>query len=331
MILWLDNEGKEQDVVISTRVRLARNIKKIPFPHLIHGSKYEQDVINTARDAFEGKTDFRFIKMSDISGNEKSRYIESHLISPELAANPNGVLIISPNEQLSIMVLEEDHFRLQCMMSGLNVKNALKSAMELDKMLNKSAEYAFDDKLGYLTSCPTNVGTGLRISVMMHLPGLAMTNSIRSLYNSIGKLGFEVRGLYGEGSAADGNVYQISNQITLGLSETEIADNIENMVGQIIEKEREARNKLLEIAGVDIKDRIMRAYGNLKYAVKIDSKEAIQLISLINLGVSLGFIENERNNELYKLMIEIMPAMVGEHTQIERDIKRAEIIKKALK
>ena len=238
--------------------------------------------------------------------------------------------MISKDEQMSIMLMEEDHIRIQVILSGNKLFEAYKTATRVDDVIDENTQYAFDAEFGYLTSCPTNTGTGMRASVMMHLPALTMTDNIQKVISSASNLGIALRGLYGEGSKAYGSLYQISNQVTVGSSEEDIIQRVENITNQIVKLEKEARQKLLENNKTYIEDRIFRAYGILKYARQISSKEAKTLISDVLMGKSMGIINTDQN--LTELMIMTEPASIelfekSTLTPTERDIKRANIIR----
>jgi len=334
MALWLKQNTLESDVVISTRVRLARNLEGLPFPHMIRGTSRAEQVKDTAKRAFlQPGMDFIYEELKDLSPVHKARLVEQHIVSAELAACPDGAMVLSPDESICVMLMEEDHFRLQCIKSGMDVDGALQTAAELDRMLNRQARYAFDTQLGHLTSCPTNVGTALRIGVMMHLPALALSGAIQGIVSSLGRFGATARGLYGEGSQSCGNVYQISNQVTLGVTEKDIAKNLKSISAQIIKKERETRQALLRADPTRVRDRIMRSYGLLKYAQQMETAEALECISNVNLGVGLGLIHGNAPDELYNLMMNVMPGMLsGEgRTAKDRDIARADIIRNTLR
>lgn len=335
MALWLKENENDSDVVISTRVRLARNLKGLPFPHVIRGTARAERVKQVAKDAFvQPGMDFQFLEMKDLSEINKERYVEQHVISRELADLPDAAIVLSPDESISVMLLEEDHFRLQCMKSGLDVEGALKAATELEHMLGRFAEFAFDDELGYLTSCPTNVGTGLRIGVMLHLPALTLTGGVGGVLSSLGNFGLTVRGMYGEGTEAGAAVYQISNQVTLGASEKAIANNLLAVVHEIIRREREARECIAASRSIEVKDRVLRSYGALKYARLIDAGEALTRISDVCLGIGLGWMEEKLDPvELYGLMMDIMPGMLAAEGRSakDRDRTRADIIRATLK
>jgi protein arginine kinase len=337
MPLWLRGETPQSDVVLSTRIRLARNLKEIPFPSMLRQKEDIQKVKELAKEALsaKGNSDFIYYDMESLNAIDKQALTERYLISRELAENPNGAVILGRDETLSVMIMEEDHYRLQCILGGLQLNNAYAIADELDNILSRSAGFAFDEKLGYLTSCPTNVGTGMRASVMLHLPALVLAGAIGGVLKAIGKIGLTARGTFGEGTEAAGNVFQISNQVTLGLSEKEILENLSVSVERIIESERQARNTIAKAWNVELQDRICRALGVLKYARKLTTEELLRHISDINLGVALKIIRGVGHTELYSLMMDTRPALLmlnkNDKTPLERDVQRAEITRNALK
>ncbi len=275
---WMRVEGPENDIVLSTRIRLARNFEKVTFP-IIANEDELRSVIEFMKENYEGKSyanyqNLAFIEMEDLSHIEKRVLVEKHLISPFLTkARASGVLV-SENEQLSIMVNEEDHIRIQLYFPGFQMKQALDHAFELDDWLEEKIDFAFDERWGYLTSCPTNVGTGMRASVMIHLPALVLTKRINQMIPAINQFGFVVRGIYGEGTEALGNLFQVSNKITLGKSEEDIVEDLESVIINLVEQEREARHYLLHTSGKKLEDQIFRSYGILKYGRIIESQEA---------------------------------------------------------
>ena len=270
MALWLKEGGPQSDVVVSTRVRLARNLAGLPFPHRIMGTERVREVKEPVKECFlKNGMDFSLTEMKNLSPLERTRLVEQHLISRDLAKSPDGAVLLSPDQTVGIMMMEEDHYRLQCIKSGFQVDAALKGCQELERMLGEKAHYAFDEELGYLTACPTNLGTGLRIGVMMHLKGLAVTGALSGILSSLGQFGVTARGLYGEGTESKADLYQISNQTTLGISEEDIAKNLSAVVREILKKEREAREMLMRENELWLKDSVMRSYGLLKYAAKM--------------------------------------------------------------
>ncbi len=334
MALWLKPGGIDSDVAVSTRVRLARNLVGVPCPHKTRGTSRAKYIIDAAKEAFlKNGSDFELIRMSELSPAGRAALVEQHVISKELSGAENGAAIVSPDKAVSVMINEEDHYRLQYMKSGCDPEGAFTACRELEAMLGKKVRYAFDQQLGYLTACPTNVGTGLRVSVMLHLKGLALSNTISAVLSPLAHLGVTARGLYGEGTAAQGEMYQISNQITLGVKEEDIVKNMKAVAGGIIEKERDVRRILYKNNKLNLDDAVKRSYALLKYAEKMSSKEAIEHFSMLNLGIALDILSPCTHEELYNLNMEIMPAMLAEagETAAERDKARADIIRKVLK
>jgi len=337
---WMNRDGNESNIVISTRVRIARNLVEYPFP-ILATDQQSEEVLNGFEQVLNDERMQPFgqlhpIELDDLDDLDKQVLVEKHLISPSLVTESrNGAAFISDDESLSIMVNEEDHLRIQCLYPGLQVKEAWEKASAVDDIFEDHVDYAFDDKRGYLTSCPTNVGTGLRASVMIHLPALALTHQIGRILSAVSQVGLAVRGIYGEGSETVGNLFQISNQITLGQSEAEIIDNLYGVVLQIIEHEKSAREKLLSDSRIRIMDRIMRSYGILSYSAVIDSKESAQRLSDVRLGVDLGFV-NVPVHALNELNVMMQPGFLqkkqgGSMSPGERDIYRAEVIREHLK
>ncbi|WP_435922640.1 protein arginine kinase [Paenibacillus sp. DYY-L-2] len=334
---WMSRGGNESDIVISTRVRIARNLVHQPFPMLATNQQSEevlqllQDVLNDERLQSYGA--LHPVLLSELDDLDKRILVEKHLISPNLAGESRkGAVFISEDESLSIMVNEEDHLRIQCLYPGFQVQEAWERASGVDDIFEGHVDYAFDANRGYLTSCPTNVGTGLRASVMMHLPALALTQQINRILSAVSQVGLTVRGIYGEGSEAMGNLFQISNQITLGQSESEIIENLVGVVMQIIEHEKNARAKLMAESRLRVTDRVMRSYGILSHAAIIDSKEAAQRLSDVRLGVDVGLIDDVSAEVLNELNVMTQPGFLqklfGENlSPAERDMYRAKLIR----
>lgn len=329
---WYNNSG---DIVVSTRVRIARNIKNLPFPHKMNQEQIDK-LCNDVKNAFEGQT-FSFGELKYISANDAvnsiSAMVERHILSPDFASNFSGkALLISKDESVCIMLCEEDHIRIQVILGDNQLSKALDIAKEVDSHLNKSLSIAYNQDFGFLTACPTNIGTGLRASLMLHLPAIQNLGAVQSLADSISKIGFTLRGLYGEGSKAEAGLYQVSNQVTLGITEQEAISNLEGIANQIINREKAARD---ELNSVQTEDTVFRALGTLKSARILTSNEAANLISLVKLGVSVGKIKNINNSLLLKLFIETKPNMLqtkhGILTPNDRDVLRANIIREALK
>lgn len=332
---WLKGTGPNSEVVMSSRIRLARNLAKYPFPHWANKRQLE-DVLSDFEKAYGSIEYFKgalYLMMRDLSAIDKQFLIERHLISREHILHPeHKSVLISDREIISIMVNEEDHLRIQILQSGFNFQDTWQLANKIDEELDRYLDYAYSVELGYLTCCPTNVGTGLRASCMVHLPSLVMTKQINKVLHAITKLGLTARGLYGEGTEAHGNFFQISNQVTLGHTEEEIVDNLERIMRQVIEQENAARKSLLANQRELLEDRIWRAYGTLKSAHIITSIETIDLLSHIRLGVDLEIIKDIDRNMLNELFIQIQPAhlqkLQGKQLSTdERDTKRAQLIR----
>jgi protein arginine kinase len=339
---WMRVKGPLSDVVFSSRIRVARNLDGFPFPMLSTASQAEEVIRKVEQALKQDQSKYSFlagaelIRMKDLSDLEKSVLVEKHLISPMLAEESrHGAVLLNKNESVSIMINEEDHIRIQVLFPGLQMKQAWELANEIDDWLESHLNFAFDEKCGYLTSCPTNVGTGIRASVMLHLPALAMTQQLNRLLPAITQVGLAVRGIYGEGSEALGQLYQVSNQVTLGLDENEILENLQGVVRQMIEHEHTARGRLQEVSLIQLEDRVHRSYGTLAHCRIIDSKEAMSLLSDVRLGIDLGFIRGVSASVMNELMVMIQPGFLqqyaGERLNAEqRDIRRARLIRERL-
>lgn len=334
MAKWYKDSGFQDDIVLSTRIRLARNLKGIPFPNSMTEGEGEK-VIEAVTGALS-KLNYKFnlIRLSKISVNEQQKLLEEHLISPQMLKNTESkAVLISEDGFISILINEEDHIRMQCICAGAESEKAYDLISKIDDFLGKNVEYAFHNKYGHLTACPTNVGTGMRLSFMLHLPALCMTRLADNMFATVGKLGVTVRGMYGEGTKSSGNIFQISNQVTLGKTETELAQNITNVVNEIIAKERELRRRIIQEKGITTEDKIMRSYGIMRYAKKISTEELAGIISNVRLGVSLGIIQDIKVKNLNEIMVTTRPAHImekGAATGFERDVRRAEMIKDIL-
>ncbi|GEN46878.1 protein arginine kinase [Alkalibacillus haloalkaliphilus] len=337
---WMNNEGNDSDIVLSTRIRLARNLEQVPFP-TSQDQESQQKVLQHVEQEFneqsyESFKQFQLVKIGELEPIEKRVLVEKHLISPNLAENTEtGAVLISENEQASIMVNEEDHLRIQLYYPGFELSEALQQAQKLDDWFEERTRYAFDEHKGYLTSCPTNVGTGLRASIMMHLPALTITNQMNQIVPEINKLGLVVRGIYGEGSEALGQLYQISNQMTLGKSEEDIVEDLKSVVKQVIESERKAREWIMQQSGIQLEDRIFRSYGVLAHSRIIESKEAAKCLSDVRLGIDIGLIKNVSKNILNELMVLTQPGFLQHYAKKslhpnERDWFRANLIRERL-
>ena len=334
---WLKEMGPDSDVVISSRIRLARNIEATPFPQNLDVAQGNEIVRRVYQTIVEGNSslreEFKLLEMKNLNRIEKINYVENNLISADLLKhNEIGALLVNNDEVLSIMINEEDHIRVQCMLPGLQLEAGWDLANKIDDLIEERIKYAFNERLGYLTSCPTNVGTGIRASVMMHLPVLNMTGYMGNVIKVAGQIGLAIRGIHGEGTEFTGNIYQISNQITLGLTEEEIIKNLQDVVKQIVQQERALRDNLFNDKPVELEDRIFRSYGVLKNARLITSNEAMKLISDLKLGVTLKLINDISLQQLNELMIMIQSGYIqknygGEISEHERDKKRAELIR----
>lgn len=334
MSCWYLEKCPEDDIVVSTRIRLARNIKGIPFPSRMNAAQRRQLNEQVKKAVLESNTPFsrtlKFIEMKDVPEDERHAMVERHIVSPEFVADDRErAVILSEDESVSIMIGEEDHIRIQVLYGGLQLEKAFDVAARLDTLLCDQLHFAFDDQLGFLTECPTNLGTGLRASVMLHLPVIESRGQISVLADSINKIGFTVRGMYGEGTKAAASLYQISNQITLGISEKNALDNLKIITQQLVEKERRERGELNRFK---LEDLCMRAVGTLSYARILDSNEMMKLLSEIKLGQSLGIIEENSVNPI-RLLIEGQPYMLmrkfGRMSPDERDIYRANMVRQA--
>lgn len=337
---WYIERGPEADVVISSRVRLARNFGNYPFPVKM-SEEQEKKVLGEAKDAvLNGNSaisrDFIFVDIQGLNPVERQAMVEKHLVSPQLAEGKrNCGVLISRDEKISIMVNEEDHLRIQCMFPGFQIDKAWDVCDKVDTLLAERIDMAFDKKYGYLTCCPTNIGTGIRASAMLHLPALMMTGYIRSILEACGKMGIAVRGLYGENTEALGNMFQISNQVTLGQSEEEIIASISNITSQIIEQERMLRTELYNQNPFRIEDKVYRALGILKHSRILSSEEALKLLSDVRVGVDMGIIKNINGETLNEIMLVSQPANLQKNFGNilgpgERDIKRAEAVRNKL-
>ncbi|MDD5226396.1 MAG: protein arginine kinase [Candidatus Omnitrophica bacterium] len=329
---WLRATGPESDVVISSRLRLARNLASYPF--LSRLSPEQRDaIIQEVGDAVKNSNFLKnayFISSPELSELDRQFLLERHLVSRELFLEEGkSSVAITPDEMVSLMVIEEDHLRLQTFQSGLNLVEAWRIADEIDSELEKDLDYAFDGTLGYLTACPTNVGTGIRASCMLHLPSLVLTKQVNKVLQALSKLNLAIRGLYGEGTQASGNFFQFSNQITLGQPEDEIISNLEGVIRQVITHEREAREYLKKKRKGKMEDQIWRALAALKAARLMSSSEAVQLLSLVQVGIDVGVLEGQvTHTDLNQLFLLIQPAHLQkingkELGTTERDARRA--------
>ncbi len=326
------------DVVISTRIRFARNMKDYPFPCRLNEEK-KRKVASIVKEAALGghsaiSDRFKYIQMSELTQEEAVSLVERHLVSPEFISDRQGRgLLLLDDESVSIMINEEDHIRIQVIRPNMDLDGAYDLADKIDTLFDEQLSFAFNDKLGYLTQCPTNIGTGMRASLMLHLPALRESGAMGKISVSLAKLGFVIRGMYGEGTDPKGSVYQLSNQVTLGISEKEAINNLRDIAAQIIAQERAAREVMAK--NISVLDKIFRAYGILQYAKLLSNDECMKLLSDLRFGIEIGVFENIDFDTINHLMIEVQPATLMKNigkklNPQERDRIRAEVVRTAL-
>ena len=331
---WYESGGDWGDIVVSSRVRLARNLSDYPFPARLSASG-AGEILEKVSGCLQNE-DLRFLDLSTLNPDQRGALVERHLISPELAGKGGSCgVCISEDEHISVMINEEDHLRIQVLGSGLCLNSCLETASALDDRLEQQLPYAWDERLGYLTHCPTNLGTGLRASVMLHLPAHQESGEIRSLIAGLTKLGFAVRGFYGEGSAAAGGLYQISNQMTLGPTEQETVERLEKAVCSTVERERALRKLLWEKDPLWHNDKVWRAYGLLKHARRISSSEAMELLSDLRMGAGGEDLPQTEPGVLNRLLRQIQPhhlsLAAGESLpESARDSARAALLRESI-
>lgn len=329
-MIWYKNN--DADIVVSTRIRLARNLAGIPFPNALKSTSEATAKIKDA--ILSGNStlskDFEFFNLDTTPAVTKQAMAEEHLISPVMCNGQGKSVLINKDKTMSIMLMEEDHIRLQVIQAGLKLDEAYSLASKVDDVLEENLTYAFDSDFGYLTACPTNTGTGMRASVMLHLPALTITENIGRVISSAASLGIEVRGLYGEGTKAYGHLYQISNKMTLGISEQQSIDKLKDIVRQLTEMETKARKALNDSNADALSDKLYRSYGTLKYARCITSAEAKSLLSEVMLGQNMGILPKEGKISPLECMVITEPALLSGGKELappERDRKRAELIR----
>lgn len=326
----------ENNIVITSRIRLARNLKNYRFPVKMDQEEANKVIHEVSNAINRINLNYELIHIKDLSDIQKNVLIENHLISPALADKKEiAAFLLSPDKKVSIMLNEEDHIRVQTLDKGMSLKECWDLSNKIDDVIEETIDYAFDKELGFVTSCPTNIGTGMRASVMIHLPALSITNQIEKLIYGVSQLGVAVRGVYGEGTKSLGHLYQISNQGTLGASEETLIEKISQIVNQIVEKEVRTRDHLKKNNYDDLEDEFHRAYGLLTNARKMTTEEAMKLVSLIKLGREMEMMNAAKGKDLYELMTKIQPSnllsITGADLQPkERDNKRAEIIRNEL-
>ena len=334
---WYLQSGKDSDVIISSRVRLSRNIEGVPFVQ-----KCKEEELKTVYDKVKEIVPsigygLKFISLKDLDDLNKEALVEKHLITSEFAKskNPYSALVINDEENICIVINEEDHIKLQVFSSGLDLENLMNLAIEIDQKIEGLLPYSFNKKYGYLTACPTNVGTGLKISVLSHLIALNITGNIRKILSAVNSLGMSIESLYGEDSKLDGDFFEISNNQTIGVTEKEITKNLKLISGKVIEQERMAR-KYLAKKGLDLEDKLYRDFGVLSNARKMSEEEAVELLSNIKLGTDLGIINEINDLKVSKLILNTKPAnlqlRVGKKlSRYEQEIERANVIKQIIK
>jgi len=335
---WLRGSGPEADIVISSRIRLARNLADYPF--ISRATRPDRTQIeHVLRErilSIEASGDLLYLNVEELEGVDRQFLVERQLISREHAESQGArAVAIDGCEKFSLMINEEDHLRMQVMQSGLNLQSVWEQVNRLDDLIEEKVTFAFHERLGYLTACPTNVGTGMRVSVMLHLPALVITRQIDKVFRSLQKISLAVRGLYGEGSQAMGDFYQISNQITLGRTEAELIRQVAEIVPVIIDYERQARDFLIKESHENLHDRVSRAYGILRTAQTISSEETMHLLSSVRMGVNLGLIPDLEIPAINQLFIHTQPAHLQklsgtELSTTDRNIERARYLRRHL-
>lgn len=338
---WYEDERIDEDVVISSRIRLARNIKKYPFSTILQKSDTDK-LINEVKDSVINDSNyigdsFEFIKFDDLSNIDKYSMVENHTVSNDIIKKNNSAALIKNDDSASILINEEDHIRIQSVSIGNDINSAWEFANNIDNLIEERIEYAFDKDFGYLTSCITNTGTGLRASFMIHIPMIEMSGNLANISRAIGKFGMTMRGIYGEGSESLGSIYQISNQITLGKSEKEIIEALKSVTNQIIEQEKELRNNVIKNNSAKFEDKIYRSYGILCSCRQISSKEAMKLLSDVRLGFMTKILKfNKPEKNIYNIMMNVQPGnlikLCGKNlSETERDIERAKYLNEQLR
>jgi len=336
--MWYEDHITDEGPIISARVRLARNVKKYPF-RVTLSDDLAKDMIKESTDAVINGAEFgeQFKVIDPMTGYgeiDRNMFLEKHIMSRDFVKNNKPKTLLLHDElNISIMLNEEDHIRIQTISPGDNINNSWELANNIDNLIEESVDYAFDKDLGYLTACPTNVGTGLRASYMIHLPMLEKTGQLKNMLPAIAKFGIAIRGIYGEGSESMGGIFQISNQVTLGKSEQDIINGLQSVTKNVIDKENWLRNKMMEKHKLDLENNIFRAYGVLLYCKKTSVKEAMDMLSEIRLGYAMGIMDLPKpNKNIYQIMMEIQPGhllkMAGEDMdEVAQSVARAKHLK----
>jgi len=335
---WLSGDGPRADTVLSTRIRLARSLQGVPFTHRARDEQLQGVLMSVAGAAQRTRSFGKglLLKMGDLDAVERQVLVERHLVSHELSdgVRPRG-LLVGADERLSLMINEEDHLRLQSMAPGFQLAEAWSQADAADDELDPSLDFAFSEEIGFLTSCPTNAGTGLRASVLIHLPALVLLNEIQPVLKGVLQVGLNVRGIYGEHSESIGNLFQVSNQTTLGRSEQESIESLERVTRQILDTEEQARDRLMRDARVQIEDKVWRAYGTLRHCRTITTREVVNLCSAVRLGLTLGLADLCPLRVVNELLILTQPAHLqrrfgADLSRAERNVRRAEMVRERL-
>ncbi len=330
---WYNTVGPEHDVVISSRIRLARNLADYPFASRLDKTAARELIDKTAAVLLKGETNYKTVDFMSLTPAEARLYVENHSVSPEfIESTLPHTLVADESEGVAIMLCEEDHIRLQVLRPGFALREAYEKACGLDDKLSEGLELAWDENLGYLTHCPTNLGTGMRASVMMFLPALTIHKQIGALSAMVNKLGLTIRGLYGEGTEADGFMYQISNQVTLGITEENSLKKLSDVISQIITRERQLRASMMSDAPDRITDTVMRSVGALRYAHLMSSEEFLRHFAYVRLGIALGLVKDISYEQLGSLLVEVMPATLTlraghELDSNSRDLARAKYVR----
>lgn len=327
MSSWMQ-QNETTPVVMSSRIRLARNLNNHVHPLMFTSDVEGQKVINEVQDALP---DLKVLNMQTVTHTDKLKLVAKHLISKELIEQPASAVLLNDDESLSIMVNEEDHIRIQTMSSDMDLEALYQEASEIDDQLDRALDISFDEDLGYLTTCPTNIGTGMRASVMLHLPGLSIMKRMNRIAQTINRFGFTIRGIFGEGSQVYGHIYQVSNQLTLGRTEEQIIETLTEIVQQIIAEEMQIRKQLDYHNLVEMQDRIYRSLGLLRYSRIMSMEEASTRLSEVKLGIDLGYIDLPEFN-FNQMMVAIQsPFLIDEAQQISIKEQRANIIREHIK
>lgn len=336
---WYEKTGEKSEIVCSTRIRFARNLKEYPFPARNTTEQKKEIAVKVKAAILSAsemmKNSFNVIELENLNKNELISLVERHTVSPNFISDLKGKeLILSHDERISIMVNEEDHIRIQVIYEGLALKQALEIADRIDSLLAERLDFAFDDRLGYLTHCPTNLGTGMRASLMLHLPAMSEFGAVQMMAGNLSKLGITIRGSFGEGTKVAGCMYQLSNRITLGLSEEEAVENLESIAVQVILQEKKLRSEILK--NILIQDKISRAAGTLKSAKILTNSECMECLSYIRLGVSEGFLKGLDLSEVNKLWAIVQPATISvyggkEFSEKEMDLERGKLTREICK